>query len=290
MVTEMLKMKMTLCLSGLFVTMIVVSAGAVPPDETAEQIAVTKESVRIHRQGQQEFSYLGWSSAISDLFKVPISFEWSYVNQDRVEEETPRIQLEISPNQTLEQVLDEFCAAAGGRLQWQRIHGVIWIGPKDSEGRTESLLDVVVSLQLEDASVWDAFLELSRVINENTPQGRYIKPSANPNNDALPPLGFRNEKTVTLDLVNVTAREAAAAIMSTSAFHMKIWYTNFYRVRETNPMKPMAQLSIWAYDEHYRLLSDLRPPSREVEMRWHNEADSVVPPQTSEPVLLPTQP
>ena len=103
--------------------------------------------------------------AISSAFKVPISFEWSYVNEDRSDTRWPPVSFSLEAGETLASTLDRFCAATQGQLQWGRIHGIICLWPTGAGGAVESLLDTRVTLHLRGVSTWHAMLELARTIN-----------------------------------------------------------------------------------------------------------------------------
>jgi hypothetical protein len=255
------------------------AAHALPPPENAEkQIASRKNILNASRDRGITGIFISMRT-IRESFRVPISFEWSYVNDDRSEVDNREFKFAVQAGETLELTLDRFCVAAGRQLQWRRINGVICVWPTGVGGKVESTLDSNVSLKLEGVSTWEALLELARVVNATPSVNRTLMPSAEPRQDQyVPPLALREEKSISLALTNVTAREAVCAIMAASPLQMEFTYSNFYRPNSTKPRMPSSSLSFRAFDERGNMLYHV-PESRSSReyFIWTDEANAVVP-------------
>jgi hypothetical protein len=259
------------------------AANPLPPEESTMQ-RVAPYSAK--QQGKTE-NYFEIVRKIGEVFRVPISFEWSYIHDDRSEMDTPEISFAIQKGETLVSTLDRFCAATEGRLRWERLSGIICLRPTGDGGMTESLLDIPVSLQLQGVSTWEAFLELARAVNAKLPNERFLRPSVPFSDGILPPPELRDVRTVTVDVTNVTAREAACAIMAASPFKMAFWYSNFYRPDAGPSARPSSDILLWVYDEKHKLVRGPKMVTGEEIAIWWKEADSVVPKRDPAPNPTP---
>lgn len=185
---------------------------------------------------------------IAGMYEVPVSFEWPYVEEDRSATKQPDISLSLQPDQTLSQTLDMFVRESGIALRWERVHGVISIWPPDSALEVENNLDVKVSLKLESVSTWDAFKALADAINVDGIKGRRINiyPHFTSSGMAAPP-EFRNDNSITLDLQNISAREAACRIMAMSPLELGYSYANHYDPSLSGTTEPISMMSIQVY-------------------------------------------
>lgn len=254
-----------------FIFAMSLTAMAVAPEE-----AVLQRTADYPMQEKEE-ACLFIVRDISEIFRVSISFEWSYVNEDRSEADYPKIKFRIKRGETLAAVLDNFCAATEGRLRWGTIRGIICIWPADTALEMENLLDVRVSLKVDQLSTWHAWLELLRAVNKMVPADRYIVPGVQGFQDQyIPPWILRDDRSISFDLVDVTAREAACAIMAASPVHAEFRYWTYYRP-DLNSASPTAQMSLWPYDENHKLITE-SAYTLEERMKaqiWHDEMKAV---------------
>jgi len=125
------------------------------------------------------------------------------------------ISFRIRRNQTLEFTLNDLAAKSGGLLEWKVIGDVVCVLPKKTKpDEVLDCFDAVVSLDLERVSAWEAFMALEEAVNKNNPT-KYpfsIKP-ASLWSVKRPASAFLDERTITLRVSGVTAREAACAII-----------------------------------------------------------------------------
>lgn len=264
------------------------AAHALPGPESAETLVASRENVLNASRDRGLLGVLVSMQTVRDSFRVPISFEWSYVNDDRSEVENRDFTFSVREGESLGLTLNRFCEATKGQLQWRRIHGIICVWPTGVGGKSESALDTLVSLKLEEVSAWEAILELARIINSAPSVDRTVMPSAEPRQDQyVPPIALREGKSISIALTNVTAREAICAIMAASPLRMEFTYGNYYRPNSAKPRTPSSSLSLRAFDEKGDTLyhvPDVRS-SREYYI-WADEALSVMPkvPATISPV------
>jgi hypothetical protein len=224
---------------------------------------------------------------IAGIYRVPLSFEWSVVDERRFTVEYPMISFPIRKGETLSSALDRLVATCEGKIRWERIHGVVYVRPAGDDGRLESLLDVRISLDLKNVSTWHAFVELARAVNEAATGDRFLTPAPVGFDDGRTPLpALRDDESVTLSLSNVTAREAACAIIAASSLYMKFWYHNDYRARSS---EPSARLSLWPLDENGNFLPG--PPMSRVPnfQVWKDEARTALPDRTTAPARVPEE-
>ncbi len=221
---------------------------------------------------------------ISEIYRVPISFEWSFVNDDRSAAEYPDISFAVNAGDTLTITLERFCGASKGLLQWASIRGIICIWPA-VQGQQENLLNTPVTLKLDNVSTWHAYLELAKAVNTKA-SDRFLKPSVAYSDGRLPPPALREDKKISCNLENVTAREAACAIIAMSQMRLAFKYTNFYRP-VTEKSRPSADIFLWPYTSEHKIARGPRMETGEDLAVWITEADSVVPKQEEIIVVEP---
>lgn len=249
------------------------SSQAEPVDAVALERTVTHADIR-------QFPIVDVSSGslldhLSKMFKIPISYEWSLINEDNTTREQPKIPITIQTGDSLSSALDRFCQVSDGEFRWELVNGIVCVRPISDEKENESLLDVHVSVRLQNVSVWEAFLELARAVND-AQTTRYLKPSVPFGDGILPPPQLREMRIISLNMTNVTAREVACSIMAASPFRMSYSYSNFYRLGEKQS-HPSADLHLRVYDENHRLLRGPKMVTGEEIAIWWKEADSIVP-------------
>lgn len=219
---------------------------------------------------------------IAGTYEVPVSFEWPYVETDRSNLKQTDISLSIQTGQTLAQTLDMFVSETRGALRWGRVHGILCLRPPDSATQVENGLDITVSLQLDSVSTWDAFKALANAINADPVGGRRIQiyPSFTSSGMAAPPK-FRGDNSITLDLQDVSAREAACAIMAMSPLELSYRYSNHYEPVRFPGSRPISIMSIQVYVNGISYYThDTMPRAELVQyMEEHHamEGDSVTP-------------
>lgn len=254
-----------------------VTAADTPPF-AAEQTVATTESIRDASRDESRLSYRMWTTMIGRTFKVPINFEWAYVEADGASVSLPKAEFRIEPGETLSQVLDRFCLVTDGQLQWGRIRGTICVWPSGKTGQIDSLLDTIISLKLNGVSTWDALLELSKTVSLSSGPERALVPEAHPMQDEyMPPAQLRDIKGITLELENVTAREALCAILAASPLRLEFTYWD--SLRPDRPFRPMvSNISIWAYDESHTLMRDIPPRDqrRAIERGWYEPTEAII--------------
>ncbi len=255
-------------------------AHAVAPDAAAEQTKATREKIGPILAHRTEFEVLELIDKTREVFQVPISFEWSYIDESRRDLKMPKIPFTISPGDSLADVLDRFCSATGKQFQWGRIRGIICVWPTGTNGTTESMLDVRVTVNVEGASAWEAILQLVREVNAKAigAADRYMVARPTFTKEIYtPPLVFRNEHVISLSLQDVSAREAICAIMAASPIRMSFWYFNSYHGNIVDDPRSSSQLTLWFYNENGSLAHGPRVTDVREYGVWRAEALATVP-------------
>ena len=160
-----------------------------------------------------------------DTYGLPVSSEGV---PDR-SAETTLISFGIQRNETLKHALDKFVQATGEVYEWRWIEDSLFMGPrKDRDPSSLTCLDAVVSLELESASVWEAFVALGEATALNNPT-EFPLMTVQPRCVGVlkaPPREFTEPGHVALSLSKVTARQAACAIMKASPIGMFFSYNS----------------------------------------------------------------
>ena len=178
-----------------------------PPDELLERHMATHKETKLGREG--------------GLLGFPITIE---------------------KGQTLREGLDTLRTASEGLLDWRVLHGTVCVFPVKLEtiGMAGSPLDVPVTLQMDRVSTWDLFkgvgIQVNRALGEGVFQISFAMSLATfgDNRDlpeeehcptiwgSGPPPWFHEDKTVSLHVENVSAREAICAILAASPAPVKV--------------------------------------------------------------------
>lgn len=78
---------------------------------------------------QANISMWAVCTALEQTYKVPISFEWPFVTEDRTTVEEPLIEFEFAPEASLSATLDSLVSKSEDWLRWDNIRGNIVIYP-----------------------------------------------------------------------------------------------------------------------------------------------------------------
>ncbi len=163
------------------------------------------------------WGYDGVFNELLYVFDVPISFEGLPESGRSTDIATqPQIAFPITKGERLGPCLDRFMEATKGALRWDVIHDQIVIFPARQAGDPPiDNLDVIVSLEVHDASVWEACCALGRAINQNSKSDYKLTffPSG-PDEVRNPYPAIVDDRVVTVSVSDVTAREALCAILS----------------------------------------------------------------------------
>ncbi len=210
--------------------LILVSAHSVAAvgDATEELEATAKEPISGTKDAASMYGIA--FNKLHRVFDVPISFEnIPDLGRSVPIAAQPQIALTVSKGDKLDQCLDRFVGATAGTLTWDVIHDQIVIFPVRQAGAPPvNNLDVVVSLEVSDASVWEACCALGRAINQNSKSDyRLTFFPAGPDEFRNPYPAIVDDQVVTVSVSGVTAREALCAILAQSPVPLS--YTYIYR-------------------------------------------------------------
>lgn len=235
--------------AGLIVGFTPMSQGATPPND-AEERAATSEGLHTAKTwlDGRHLTVDSATYALFDLYGIRMSSEHSFVGPDRRRLERKAFEFSVSEGQTLRGALDSLCATSGGRFTWSRINGILTIRPSGltEPGETvDSALDVVVSLDLDGVSTWDAIVALATEVNNSSETDRVMRPYVPANSYINHPSGFRNDKSLSIHVRDVTAREALCVIIAASPFEMEYRYTNTFEGGSNFPNpRPTSRLDL----------------------------------------------
>ena len=171
---------------------------------------------------QKDKARLYWiPKAIRKAYEIPICFEGHPVSGRS--KSSQFVPFEIEKNETLRQAADRFSTVSDGTFELRWIEEVPFIGPPlDEDGYTGTTLDTIVSLNIRDASVWEAFTALAEAIAKNN-SSEFPLTGLQPACLAaveLPPRKILEKGHITLNLTNVPAREAACSIVKRAPLEM----------------------------------------------------------------------
>lgn len=183
---------------------------------------------------------------IANTFYTPFCVEnWPELGRARgsVEE---KVSFGIRKNETLRSCLDRYVELSNGLYEWKVIHNIICLLPKKSSPeQIVNNLDLKVSLHVKEVSTWEALCALAREMNltarakEVTGYAVCIVPKGPGELKKAPP-ELTEVRTVSVDLTDVTAREALCAILQASPLRLKYHYIN---------SRDYDWISIWAHKE-----------------------------------------
>lgn len=120
-------------------------------------------------------------------------------------------------------------SAAQGRWIFEEIHGVPLLRPDTAVVGHGTLLDTVISVDIEALSMWDALCALARAVNQtNGLHASGARPLlitfAEPAALRHPPAMFIEEKLISLSLKQITAREGLCAIFAQVGTNIRYLY------------------------------------------------------------------
>lgn len=227
-------------------------------------------------------SILAVHSNIEKAYGVPVCFEWPYVRADRTSEPELELNFELGERESLAAALGELVDESKARLSMRRLHGAIVIQPPDSGGAQENSLDTRISVSVTNVSTWDAVKTVVREINVQSEIGRSLEVWPEFLTDgAVPAPGFADGESITLELANVSAREAICAIIHASPVAFSYTYTNYYRPNLFPSSKPISRLDLRFFKDGKPIRSEARMPRPEL-VRWMNEIEEVSRPAAKE--------
>ena len=151
-----------------------------------------------------------------------------------------RIPMDIRRGQSLRMTLDTIKADSGGMLDWDIYSGLLCIYPTRMPDGKVNPLELTVSLSLHEASPWEALQQFGAYLNGRlgpdtvfvnpltgvpNPKDRRDPSTASPTTWGYqPPEWFTQDTSITLDLVEMPAREALCAILAASPYPLQIRY------------------------------------------------------------------
>lgn len=204
-------------------------AAAIPPQANIEERPALKDKSLDNYQGPGSFRSTGRIvSGIIEAYGVPVCYEWSYISSaDRSIILQPEHSFSISRGFSLATALNDLVTLSEGKLQWQRIRGSICVLSTGVGGETVNCLDTLVSLDLKNVSTWEAFRALATAVNSVPDTKRRLVVTPMPLAiGSRGPSAFTEDWSVSVKVKNVTAREAACAIIAASPLHMGYTYNN----------------------------------------------------------------
>lgn len=202
---------------------------------SSEQLLVDPNNVRalIADGDLEETPFIRIFYNISSVFKVPISYEAPFPNEER---SLPTANYQIRRNQTLAFSIDDFVARSEGKLKYKLVRNVPLIYPANESGRP-NIFDGSVSLNLSQVSVWEAFKALGKEINKNAQEANHSGVRVIVEcvvAGKKPPEILLSERSISLELVNVSAREAACAIIAKTPRQISFRYSHG---NDSNPIE-----------------------------------------------------
>ena len=165
-----------------------------------------------------------------DAYDVPICREsHPFIGRGTNGLDSTTVQFVIIKEQPLDRSLDKLVDLFNGLLEYRIIHNQIVILPaKQTDDEIVSNLDVRVSVDFEDVSVWEALKEIVKAINRQQmtpyPVLLYLE-DVNKIEPLLPLPDITDIHEITLSMENITAREAICAVLATSPVKMAYQYS-----------------------------------------------------------------
>jgi len=218
-----------------------------------------------------------WPSAvtsdISRTYGVPAHSEKTLVDKDTGHVlDSPRFPFRLRQEEELRAVLDRLVESAPSKVAWQQVSKSIVV--QEGADDEENLLDTVISVELDGASVWEALEAIGREIIRTRAGERelHIYPPGNTHGHP-PPAIFMEPGRVSLVIERQTAREAICRILE--SMHPVIAnYHYAHSVRDTGPLA-FINMYLFALDrETQSQLSSTarRRMTREELIAWHERA------------------
>lgn len=202
----------------------------VPPDPPA-LTERTPESARIPTQPETLSNVLG---SIRAAFGVAVSLEGVREESGYADPSGREIpEFPIRADETLGGVMRRVVAASDGVYKFEVIRGTPILRPNPGIVKTPNLLDSVIDFEVEDSTIWDALCDLARTVNrKKLTGGKALRIHLQgPEFLELPAPVFLEKKKVSVDLNDVSAREAMCAIMESAkqpfTYYFYVWPSDF---------------------------------------------------------------
>lgn len=254
------------------------AVSAVPTAENAESRVATDDSVRTLVRTPQETTVTSAISILSKVYRVPISFEYSLVNEDGSDFPLPRTNYRPVSGETLSSALNRLCEVPGGTFGWKRVGGMLCVQPIENIQPVESTLDTKVSFSVENASTWEALMALATAMNQDVTDERVVRIRSYSSDEFLTlPVEFLDEKKFHFSFQDVSARDALCAILAASDFEVSFRYTNNFRPEVYPTLRPTSLVLINVYKnaEPFHRTSDR---FREEEALMTSDVELTLPP------------
>jgi hypothetical protein len=152
-------------------------------------------------------------------FDIPINFE---LNPDYRVDGQPAFYTNfgVAKGESCRTALDKFVKQSRSLYTWDMVNGQVCVFPNIvDDDQTYSLLDRKISLQLQNVSAWTAIRELLVALNQRYP-GQKLTINVALNDLVQPPAEFREDTSLTIDVEEVTGREAVCAVFQASPLPM----------------------------------------------------------------------
>jgi hypothetical protein len=168
--------------------------------------------------------------AVTDSFDIPIALEplpEHCLDSDRPEELLPPI--EIRADETFATAISRLVEASEHRWKFEQIRGTPVLRPNVEVLAEGNALDTIVSLSVKRASVWESLCALARAINRTNADSdgarkRLLILPDGPDIVRNPAPIFTKPSLVTLELEDVSARDALCAIFDAAEFQFSYFY------------------------------------------------------------------
>lgn len=136
----------------------------------------------------------------------------------------------ISGGERFSEVIARLESASDGRWIFEEIHGVPLLRPNSAMEEHGTLLDTIISVDVEASSMWEALCALALAINRaNDVQSSGLRPLIirflAPTVMKLPPSIFLEHRTIRFALRHAPAREGLCAILSQVGANIRYSYT-----------------------------------------------------------------
>ncbi len=224
---------------------------------------------------------------------IPVSLEWSYLDAygGALRKEVGPVGFDTITIENAGHLMYALKKKSGGMLRLLVINDqiVLTSTPVATESlpRAYSLLDEPLSLQLHHATTWEAIKALVQAVNALPHTNRVISLSLGICNDAsFAPACIANERCVSMNAVNRSAREVLSEIMQQSPINLRYTYRNQRAVADRCHGYLSASLAVSFYYQGNDLFEKFVPlPSGQAANRsnewWGRELTEVneLPPE-----------
>jgi hypothetical protein len=220
--------------------------------------------------------------SIRDVFGVPISIEdfpkeSPYAGTYR--QQVPPFP--IAEGEPFETVIERLLETSGHCYAFEQLRGVFVLRPNRDKVFENNLLDRVVSLAIEEKSVWDALCVLARAINRDllADGGKPLLIWLDgPDFDKLPAPAFFEKPAVSVKLADVSAREALCAIFASAGSPFSYHYHDHHSVSD--------DVSVIAYDASGEVTrgQPMRDAAVRISWNYHAIEDFQIGPEEGTPL------